>query len=149
MWIWKSLRAYFLLQSVRGLVLSVNFSSFLFQPLVCHFSEQSPAARPLASHLLCLPLAWRGCSISSASIHPFYWISNCYQECRETPTRRWEDNIKTDINKQSVKMWTGFLWFRTAPSGELSWPRQWTFGFYESYGTWAEQWLTCLNCEIE
>ena len=33
------------------------------------------------------------------------------------PRRRWEDNIKTDLEEVDVGMWTGSNWLRTGTGG--------------------------------
>jgi hypothetical protein len=33
---------------------------------------------------------------------------------------RWKDNIKIDIKKLGVKMWTAFIWIRIWTSGDIS-----------------------------
>jgi hypothetical protein len=35
----------------------------------------------------------------------------------ESPTRRWEDNIKIILEKYSGVVWTGFIWLRIETSG--------------------------------
>ena len=33
------------------------------------------------------------------------------------PRRRWEDNIKMDVRKWGVGVWTGWVWLRIGTSG--------------------------------
>jgi hypothetical protein len=35
------------------------------------------------------------------------------------PRRRWEDNIKIDLQELGWGAWTGFLWLRTGTGGGL------------------------------
>jgi len=37
---------------------------------------------------------------------------------------RWENSIKTNKIKQSVSVWTGFIWLRIGTSGRLLWRRK-------------------------
>ena len=32
---------------------------------------------------------------------------------------RWENNIKTDLKEKNVKVWIGFIWYKTGTSGGL------------------------------
>jgi hypothetical protein len=37
----------------------------------------------------------------------------------ERSRRRWKGNIRMDLRRQGVKVWTGFIWIRTGTSGGL------------------------------
>jgi hypothetical protein len=37
----------------------------------------------------------------------------------EKPTRRWEDNIKMDLQEMGWRAWTGLIWLRIGTGGGL------------------------------
>ena len=45
-----------------------------------------------------------------------------------TPTFRWDDNIKTDIEGIACRTWTGFIWLKLRSSSGLLWTQRRTFG---------------------
>ena len=50
------------------------------------------------------------------------------------PRRRWEDNIKMDLQEVGVVVRTGWSWLRIGTGGGHLWVRWWTFGFNKMRG---------------
>ena len=50
------------------------------------------------------------------------------------PRRRWEDNIKMDLQEVVGVVGTGWSWLRIGTGGGHLWVRWWTFGFQKMRG---------------
>jgi len=65
---------------------------------------------------------------------------------------RWNDNIKMDFKRNSVRVWTRFNCFSTTSSTGISLTWWWTFGFHRKQGTfWPFQQLPASKglCSME
>jgi hypothetical protein len=53
-------------------------------------------------------------------VHTAFCCGNLSESPLGRPKRRWEDNIKMDIQELGCGAWTGLIWFRigTGGSGE-------------------------------
>jgi hypothetical protein len=51
--------------------------------------------------------------------------------------------FKRILNKQNVKMWTGFLWHQIGSSGRPVWWHYWTLRFHKRWGKSPEYLVNC------
>jgi hypothetical protein len=49
---------------------------------------------------------------------------------------RWGDNIRMDLERNFVVLWTGLVWLRMGTIAEILWMRSWTFGFHKMLGNY-------------
>jgi hypothetical protein len=65
------------------------------------------------------------------------------------PRCRRVDNIRMDLERWDVVMWTGLVWLRIGTGGELLCIRYWTFGFYEMLGNYrVASWVVLSSMEL-
>jgi hypothetical protein len=50
------------------------------------------------------------------------------------PRRRWEDNIKMDLQEMRLGASTGVVWLRIGAGGGMLWMLWWTFWFHKMRG---------------
>jgi hypothetical protein len=48
-----------------------------------------------------------------------FYVGNFYKSRLGRPRRRWEDNIKMDVQEVGCGAWTGLIWLRIGTGGGL------------------------------